>query len=75
MAEVLRADLGSRGHPGQASLCQGVAAAVTVALIVPAVDRYDITGAAAVTTIAYTSMLLSAAALSRRGRRERVGAA
>ena len=64
-AEVLRADLSSRGHPGQASLCQGIAAAVTVVLIVPAVHRYDITGAAAVTTLAYFSMLVSATVLAR----------
>ena len=75
MAEVLRADLSSRGHPGQASLCQGIAAAVTVVLIVPAVHRHDIAGAAVVTTIAYVSMFISAAVLARRGRsREEVGA-
>jgi O-antigen/teichoic acid export membrane protein len=71
-AEVLRADLASRGHPGQASLCQGIAAAVTVVLIVPAVHRWDITGAAAVTTLAYFSMLASATVLARRGREEPV---
>ena len=75
MAEVFRADLGSRGHPGQASLCQGIAAAVTVVLIVPAVNRHDIAGAACVTTIAYVAMLASAAVLARRTRRqEEVGA-
>jgi O-antigen/teichoic acid export membrane protein len=66
VAEVLRADLGARGHPGLASLCQGVAAAVTVVLLVPAVHAAGISGAALVTTVAYLSMAVVAALLVRR---------
>jgi O-antigen/teichoic acid export membrane protein len=66
VAEVLRADLGARGHPGLASVCQGVAAGVTVVLLVPAVHVAGIAGAALVTTVAYVSMAVAAALLVRR---------
>jgi len=66
VAEVLRADLGARGHPGLASVCQGVAAGVTVVLLVPAVHVAGIAGAALVTTVAYVSMAVVAALLVRR---------
>ena len=63
---MLRADLGARGHPGLASVCQGVAAGVTVVLVVPAVHVAGIAGAALVTTVAYVSMAVVAALLVRR---------
>lgn len=69
VGEVLRADLGSRGRPGQASVCHGVAGAVTLALIVPAVHLHGIVGAAAVTTTAYVALAITAATLDLRSRR------
>lgn len=72
VGEVLRADLGSRGRPGQASLCHGIAGAVTLVLIVPVVDRHGIVGAAGVTTVANVAMATAAAILDVRARRRPV---
>jgi O-antigen/teichoic acid export membrane protein len=65
VADLLRADLAARGHPGQSSLCQGVAAVVTVVLIIPAVRLHGIVGAAWVTTAAYVAMAVTAGVLAR----------
>jgi O-antigen/teichoic acid export membrane protein len=66
VADLLRADLAARGNPGQASMCQGVSAVLTLVLIVPAVHFHGIVGAASVTTGAYFAMAAMAGLLARR---------
>jgi O-antigen/teichoic acid export membrane protein len=71
--EVLKADLVARGHPGKGSICQGLAAAVTLAFLPPAVLLLGIEGAAIVTTLAYGGMTGSAILLDVRLHRNEVG--